>query len=278
MARLRINGEVYDVPDSDVRIAMSQYGAVPADAPADTLEGTGPSAGGIAGGVAGNALNSIGGLGGIAKLGGAGALAYGGYRALKGLRNRMQPPAPPAPPAAPPARTSAAAPRPSSSLVELTEDDIARFPQFKNAQPGETVRRSLYESVKFPKDAPPDRRTKPKAKAKAKAAPTGVVRDPSGAPGASGPELLERRNALMEIAARKGGPERVAALEAKIPPPKVRAPRLRTMRGGGGNALGLLLALLDSGSLPEQMDEAGDIYRRADPMSRFLDDEPRGIY
>src|SRR3990172_4285829 len=139
------NGEVYDVPDADVRRAQSEYGAVPADSVTVPDQPTGGNVMGDVGGMGAGALEAIGGprtllYGG----GGLGALAVG-----KKLLGRTA-----APPVATATKPKAGSPRRAgaklpSSLVEVTKADIKNHSELRNYKPGDTIRRVRMEQIKM---------------------------------------------------------------------------------------------------------------------------------
>jgi hypothetical protein len=210
MARLiRVDGEVIPFEDGtpDSVIARVLSNRPQPDLSAQDTSQPNPLAGGI-----GAATQVIGGLRGVGLgLGGAGAI-YGGARLLRGMRGKGAPARIPAatPIPAPPTVAPAAAIRPSASLHVLSEADIAKFPQFANAEPGQAIGRKLYESVAFPEVAPPVR-------AAAKAAGSVPVR-------AGAAKVLPMRPSMpaeAQLAAVGSGAPEAVTQAVEVPKPKL---------------------------------------------------------
>jgi len=125
------DNSVYDVPDSDVDHARANFGAVPADSTSGPAV---PAADGRLAGVAGAASQVVGSLGGLR----GASIAAGGVGAAVGAHQLLK-------------RRGGAAGKVSASMHSLTPKDIETLPAFKDAAPGDPIRRMRYEIERYGK-------------------------------------------------------------------------------------------------------------------------------
>jgi hypothetical protein len=290
MARkVRFQGQVIEFPDGTPdsvvsRALMGQAAPPPTSRSEMAMAPEADDSGSPFAGAVGAATEALGGLRGVGiGAGGVGAALL----ARRALGRRSKP--------------SGKLP---AGLVELSEADIKAHPEFRNFKPGETMRRATYEKVKLAGGRPvapegyvgvsPHIKRKPVRPPKGKVIDIGTAESrvanrppPAGKPrGASGP-VLERRGAALRTP-YEGPPDLekqlAQSLEAeqamsRMGVPLGARPRLRaSLKAGGGAALQILLGLLDAQSIPQQMDEAHQLYLETlDPMRRrLLEGGPRG--
>ena len=241
------DGGIYDVPDSDVEVARTQYGAVPADSAVDSPR----AESGV------NPLTEVTGAisAGINAIGGPRTLLFGGggLAALEGARRF------------------------------LTRDKSEAPPRANKGKggKGKTTRgkaKATNPRAKVP-TRPIDVEGKPGARAPAQ------TENPryTGGRGASGPELA-RRAAMMErfqagrppFGPAAAGPDPELWRTRGISVPRGTVPRV------AGGAANVILALLNAATIPEQMDEAERVYRefllsQKDAATRRALQGPEGI-
>lgn len=156
--------------------------------------------------------------------------------------------------------------RGGTSTVKLTAQDIANIPEFSGNKAGDQVRRVTYEKFRYGPNAIARANA---TKGPAPSGPTGLVPPPE--PGPTTQEMLGMskaqgaEHAMKLQRAREFVRVRRAAalfpeLEASARPPVTMGPR--GIVGKLPGALGLIATLLDAGSLPQQIDEAGKAGRR----------------
>lgn len=159
MARVIINGEEYEIPDNEVELARTQYGAMPADSGSTASRITAGAEPNILREAAGAVSGAIGAIPKPVLYGGAGlgGLIGAGKYLVGKVRGAQAAPKAPAP--AKGAAASRATGKASSSLVKLTKADIKAHDEFRNFKPGQEVRRATYEKVKM---APTPRKENPR--------------------------------------------------------------------------------------------------------------------
>jgi hypothetical protein len=262
MAIVTINGERYEIPDNEVRIAQSRYGATVGgqaiqSAPADTLEGAGPSFGGVAGGVGGTIVEGIRNLGpvGGAILGGGGAIGLA--KGAGALYRRMTRPKPK--PVAPPQATQG--PSPDSRIAEHKAAKMAHDARAAaaKADAAEERLRAMRQPAK-----PAPVRTKsvttkpaPSRTTPSKPAPvadrTKVLKEAglSTTPprGKSDPALFDDRMEMLRVAAKTRNPQQMQEFARKMGLEADEAEQMlaKLSKGGGkmklAGAAGLLASL-----------------------------------
>lgn len=257
MPRMRLpNGKVYEVPQSDVEVAINDYGAAPVDSVGSTESNPlAALAGGISSGV-----NALGGVKGLATIGAAGGGAYYGARKLFGGRGAPAIPAAsaPAPVAAPAASTATQA----QSLEQLLGGGGQSVTGPPAARPTAKASRTTQ-----PKEKPATRKINVQGKPKARAPQPTDEPKYTGGRGKSGPQL--QREAAMR--AGKPVPGTVAAAAAAeragAPDPElwrtrgISSPRGRAIGAVGPPALEALLFLLNASRAQEDMNAADDVIR-----------------